>query len=208
MADIVDLSEIVPPEIGHCQFAEDVVEDRGRPADMVVARHFAGRLKPREDKGVDILFQRHAVLQADRDRDGEVIHQRAEGGAFLVHVDEDLAELAIVELPRVQVDLVSPHGRLLDVTPAPIRQATTLGDVVLVMPMIVRLCVKRRGRRRLRRPFEGRRLHVGRQRCARPALGFGDALLQFLVDRRPSRLDPHAQSRAHRGAHRRMHCHA
>jgi hypothetical protein len=31
-------------------------------------------------------------LQAERHRDGEVVHHRAEARAFLVHVDEDLAE--------------------------------------------------------------------------------------------------------------------
>jgi hypothetical protein len=51
-------------------------------------------------------------LQADRDRDGEVVHQRAEGGAFLVHVDEDLAELAIVEFTGVEVNLVTADGLL------------------------------------------------------------------------------------------------
>jgi hypothetical protein len=35
-------------------------------------------------------------LQAERDRDGEIVHHGAEGGAFLVHVDENLAEAAVV----------------------------------------------------------------------------------------------------------------
>src|SRR5439155_24826739 len=35
------------------------------------------------------LFRsRHAVLQAERDRDGEIVDEGAQRGAFLVHVDE------------------------------------------------------------------------------------------------------------------------
>jgi hypothetical protein len=79
-------------EIGDRQLAEHVVEDRGRVLDRVVALHEARRLEAGEGEGLDVLLQRHAVLQAERDRDGEVVHHRAEGRAFLVHVDEDLAE--------------------------------------------------------------------------------------------------------------------
>jgi hypothetical protein len=79
-------------EIGDGQLAEHVVEDRGGVLDRVVALHHAGRLEAGEGEGLDIFLQRHAVLQAERDGDGEVVHHRAEGGAFLVHVDEDLAE--------------------------------------------------------------------------------------------------------------------
>ena len=83
-------------------------------------------------KASTILFQRHAVLQADRDRDGEVVHQRPEGGAFLVHVDEDLAEFAIVELAGVQIDLVAADRGFLDVALAAIRQAAALSEHELV----------------------------------------------------------------------------
>jgi hypothetical protein len=49
------------------------------------------------------FLERHAVLQAERDGDGEVVHQAAEGGAFLVHVDEDLAERAVLVFAGAQV---------------------------------------------------------------------------------------------------------
>ena len=121
MAQIVNLGEIVAAKVGHRELTENVVEDRRRLPNRVIAGNFARRLEPGEDEGVDELFQRHAILQADRDRDGEVVHQRPEGGTFLVHVDEDLAKLAIIELPGVQVDLVAAYGRLLDVPLAAIR---------------------------------------------------------------------------------------
>ena len=43
-----------------------------------------------------ILFERHAVLQAERDRDGEIVHQRAERRALLVHVDKNLGDAAVI----------------------------------------------------------------------------------------------------------------
>ena len=62
-------------------------------------------------------------MQADRDGDGEVVHQRAEGGAFLVHVDEYLAQLAVVVFAGVQIDLVAADAGLLDVALAAVGQA-------------------------------------------------------------------------------------
>ena len=88
--------------------------------------HEARRLEAREGEGLHVLLQRHAVLQAERDGDGEVVHQAAEGGAFLVHVDEDLAEPAVLVLARVQVDLVAADGRLLRVALAPVGQLLAL----------------------------------------------------------------------------------
>src|SRR3546814_6975451 len=64
-----------------------------------------------------------SVLQADRDGDGEVVHQAAEGGAFLVHVDEDLADRAVLVFAGAQVDLVAADDGLLGVALAALRQA-------------------------------------------------------------------------------------
>ena len=44
----------------------------------------------------------------------------AEGGAFLVHVDEDLAETAVIVLARAQIHLVTADDGLLGVALAPI----------------------------------------------------------------------------------------
>ena len=71
----IDMREIVAAEIGDRELAEDVVEDRGRVLDRVVALHQARRLEAREGEGLDIFLERHAVLQAERDGDGEVVHQ-------------------------------------------------------------------------------------------------------------------------------------
>ena len=86
----------------------------------VVALHHARRLELGEGEGIDEFFKRHAVLQADRDRDGEVVHHRPEAGAFLVHVDENLAELAVLVFAGAQIDLVTADDRLLGVALAPL----------------------------------------------------------------------------------------
>jgi hypothetical protein len=67
------------------------------------------RLEAREDEGVHEVVEGYPVLEADRDRHREVVHQRAEGGAFLVHVDEDLTQLAVIVFAGVEVDLVAAH---------------------------------------------------------------------------------------------------
>ena len=71
-----DVRQVVAAEIGDRQLAEDVVEDRGRVLDRVVALHDAGRLEAGEGEGLDVFLERHAVLQAERDGDGEIVHQR------------------------------------------------------------------------------------------------------------------------------------
>src|SRR5205814_4599967 len=109
--------------------AEEVVDDRRRHLDVVVAVDEPARLEAREEERLDVLLERDAVLEAERDRDREAVHQAAEGGALLVHVDEDLAERAVGVLAGVQVDLVAADDRLLRVAGAALREAVALRDV-------------------------------------------------------------------------------
>jgi hypothetical protein len=88
--------------------------------------HHAVRLEAGEAERVDELLERHAVLQAEADGDGEAVHQAAEGGALLVHADEDLAERAILVLAGVDVDLVAADRRLLGVAGAAVGHARRL----------------------------------------------------------------------------------
>src|ERR1700683_1264314 len=108
------------------ELAEDVVEDRGRVLDRFVALHRAGRLEAGEREGVDILVERHAVLQAERDRDREVVEERAQRRALLVHVDEDLAQAAVVVFAGAQIDLVAADHGLLGVALAAFGHALAL----------------------------------------------------------------------------------
>ena len=62
-------------------------------------------------------------MQALADGDGKAVHHRAEGGPFLVHVDENLAERAIRVFARAQVDLLAPDARFDRETLAAVRQA-------------------------------------------------------------------------------------
>ena len=69
------MRKIVAAEIGNREFAENVIQHAGRVLDGVVADYQAGRFEPRERECVHEFFQRHAILQPDRDRDGEIVHQ-------------------------------------------------------------------------------------------------------------------------------------
>ncbi len=75
-------------------------------------------LEAREGEGLDELLERNAVLQTERNGDGKVVHQRAEGRALFVHVDEYLADLATVVFARPEVDFVPADDRLLRVPAA------------------------------------------------------------------------------------------
>src|SRR5271166_1881756 len=122
----LDVGQVAAVEIGDRQLAEDVVEDRGRHLDRVVAFDNTRRLEPGERERLDELLERHAVLQTHRDRDREIVHQRAEGRAFLVHVDEDLGEPAVLVLAGPQIDLVATDRGLLRIALAPVRQPPAL----------------------------------------------------------------------------------
>ena len=78
--------------------------------------HRALGLESREGEAVHELLERNAVLEAQRNGDGEAVHQRAEGGALLVHVDEDLAQRAVLVFAGAQVDLLPADARLLGET--------------------------------------------------------------------------------------------
>jgi len=62
-------------------------------------------------------------LQADGDRDREIVHERAEGGALLVHVDEDLTEAAVAIFAGAEIDLAAANAGFLGIAFAPVRQA-------------------------------------------------------------------------------------
>jgi hypothetical protein len=55
-------------------------------------------------------------------RDGEVVHHRPEARAFLVHVDEDLAQAAIGIFAGAQIDLVAADDGLLRIALAALGQ--------------------------------------------------------------------------------------
>ena len=117
-----DMRQVGPIQIADRQLPEDIVKDRRRVFDAVIALNHAGRFKPGEGKGLDKFIQRHAVLQANLHGDGEVIHHRAEPGAFLMHVDENFADLAVFIFAGPQIDFVPANDRLLGIALATLRK--------------------------------------------------------------------------------------
>ena len=87
------------------------------------------RLEARERELLDVALEGNAVLQTHRHADRERVHERAEGGALLVHVDEDLAEVAVLVFAGPEVDLVAADDGLLGVALAPLRQAFAQGPL-------------------------------------------------------------------------------
>ncbi|OIQ66908.1 hypothetical protein GALL_515200 [mine drainage metagenome] len=131
------MGEIEPAHVADRELAEHIVEDRGRIFDGVVALDGTRGLEAGEGEGVDIFLQRHAVLQAERDRDGKIVDEGAQRRAFLVHVDEDLADPAVVIFAGAQVNLVPADHGLLRVALAAIRHPLALAhhDDALDQPL-------------------------------------------------------------------------
>ena len=72
----------------------------------------ARRLEARVRELVDQELQRHAVLQRQRGRGGEAVHQAGDGRAFLGHGDEDLARRAVLVHADGDVALVAADREL------------------------------------------------------------------------------------------------
>src|SRR5690606_29627907 len=109
----------------------DIIEDRGRVLDRIIADNNAGGLEAREGESLDIFLEWNAILQAKRDGDGEIVHHGTEGGTFLVHVDEDLADAAIIILAGADINLVPANKSFLRITLAPVRQFLALARYLL-----------------------------------------------------------------------------
>ena len=84
-----------------------------------------------EDERLGELLERDSVLEAEGDGDGEAVHERPEGGAFAVHIDEDFAEVPSSNSPRSEVDLVSADAGLLGVASSSAGHDSSLADVAV-----------------------------------------------------------------------------
>ena len=113
---------VVEVEVVQRQAAEDVVHDRLRHPHVGVVGQ-AGRLEAQVGELRDEGLQRHAVLQADRDRDREGVHHAGQGRALLAELEEDLAELAVVVGAGGQVALGAADGERRGLRGAALRQA-------------------------------------------------------------------------------------
>jgi len=57
-AGLRNVREVVTAKVGDRELAEDIVEDRGRVPDCVVALNEARRLEAGEGEGVDVFLER------------------------------------------------------------------------------------------------------------------------------------------------------
>ena len=116
-------------KIGNSQFAEDVIKNRRRILDRLIALHHACRFKAGEGEGFHILFKWHAILKTERDGDCEVIHHRTESSAFFVHIDEDFTQTSILVFARCDINLVTTNTRFLRIALAAIWHFLTFANL-------------------------------------------------------------------------------
>ncbi len=122
-----DVREVGAVEVVHAEDASQVVDDTGRDLDVLVAVDASRRLEAREGKLVDEGLDRHAVLQGEREGDSEAAQERAKLRRFAMHVDEDLAERAVVVLAGADEDLVAGDARFLREAVPSTREPLTIG---------------------------------------------------------------------------------
>src|SRR5579885_2241377 len=146
--------EVEALEIADRELAEDVIENRSRVFDRIVALHRAGRLEACEGEGIDIFLERYAILQAERDGDRKIVEKRAQRGAFLVHVDEDFAEPPVVIFAGAEIDLMPADDRLLRVALAAIGQALALAQDGHAFDDLLHHLLRKAARARSRRTLE------------------------------------------------------
>ena len=109
-------------QVVQCEATEHVVHQRlGHPHVGVVGE--TGRLEAQVGELRDVGLQRHAVLQADADRDRERVHHAGQGRALLAELEEDLAQLAVVVGTGGHVALGATHGEGGGARDARLRQA-------------------------------------------------------------------------------------
>ena len=103
------MGQVVPSEIRYTKFAENIIQDRIGKFNPVIARDMARRFETGKDIGLDKFFERDAILQADGNRDGKIIHQASKGRAFFMHIDENFAQTSIGKFARMQIDFVASN---------------------------------------------------------------------------------------------------
>ena len=62
------------------------------------------------------------MLQSQRNRDGEAVHQTAVCRAFFMHVDKNLAQSTVFVFTGSKINLVPANGGLLGIPFSPMRQ--------------------------------------------------------------------------------------
>ena len=120
------VGKVVPTQIADSQFAEDIVDNRRCHFDRRVAFHDSGRIEACKGECIDEFFERHAVLQADGNGDGKIVHKAAERRTLFVHIDKNFADLSVGIFTGAQIYFVSTHERFLRIAFAAVRQTFAL----------------------------------------------------------------------------------
>src|SRR6266853_3314114 len=90
----------------------DVIENRLSIRDCRMACVARG-LEARVDELVDQRLERHSVLQANRNRKRETVHEARERGAFLGHLDENFTwRFSVLVQADGDVALMTAYGEL------------------------------------------------------------------------------------------------
>ena len=105
------------------QVPENIIDSGGGHCDALVTGDDAVRLKTGEYKRVDKLFQRHTVLESERNGNRKAVHETTVGGAFLVHVDEYFAQRSVIVLTGAEINFVSRDHRFLGITGSTMRKS-------------------------------------------------------------------------------------
>src|SRR5712692_5234576 len=126
--DRATLRQVIGGDEPPTQPARDVVEHRLGVRDGRVAGVTRG-LEARIDELVHQRLERHAILQADGNRQREAVHEPGERGALLGHLDKDLARRAVLVHAHGDVALVAPDGELVRDRVALARQLAAMGAV-------------------------------------------------------------------------------
>src|SRR4029078_66075 len=97
---------LVPLDELTAEPAEYVVGDRRRISDVGILGE-ARRLEALVSELLHQTLERHAVLQGDRGERRDRVHQSADRAPLLVHLDEELARLTILEHPDGEIALMA-----------------------------------------------------------------------------------------------------
>lgn len=119
---VLEQRELLSGDEADFQPAEDVVHHRLGNRDLLVAGEAAG-LEAGVLEFVAQQAQRNSVLQRERDRRGEGIHETGNGGAFLGHADKEFAGYAVLIEAHGDVALMAGDGELVGERGALLRQA-------------------------------------------------------------------------------------
>src|SRR5258705_7523453 len=84
---VVEQQLLLSAEEAELEPAEDVVHDRLGKADVGIARPPA-RLEPSMRKLLAEKFERHPMLQRDRNRQRKTVHKAGDSRTFLSHLDK------------------------------------------------------------------------------------------------------------------------